>query len=87
MWRFNSLLLSDENFLNFMSDQISLFLDINMTPDVSMATFWEALKAYLRCLVVSFMAKEKDLKSKQGELEEQIADLDKKNVQTPHADL
>jgi len=31
-WRFNSLLLADENFIKFLSDQISFFLDINVIP-------------------------------------------------------
>lgn len=84
LWRFNSLLLSDENFLNFMADQISLFLDTNITPDVSITTVWEALKAYLRGQVISFMAKKrKDSLAKQGELERQIADLDNRNAQAP----
>ena len=53
-----------------------------MTPDVSMATVWEALN------VISFMAtKKRDSKSKQVEMEEQIADLDKKSAQTPSPDL
>lgn len=88
LWRFNSLLLSDEEFLTFISDQISLFLDINMTSDVSISTVWETLKAYLRGQVISFMAKKKkDSKAKQIELEGQIADLDNKNAQNPSPDL
>ena len=39
-----------------MSNQVSPPLDINMTPDVSMATVWEALKVNLRGQVILFMA-------------------------------
>lgn len=88
MWRFNSLLLSDEEFQKFMSDQISLFLDINITSDVSISIVWEALKAYLRGQVISYMAKKKkDSQLKQTDLERQIADLDNRNAQTPSLDL
>lgn len=59
LWRFNSLLLSDDTFTKFISDHISLFLEINLTPDVPISSVWEALKAYLRGQVISFMAKKK----------------------------
>lgn len=87
-WRFNSLLLSDDSFVEFMSSQISLFLEINTTPDVSISTVWEALKAYLRGQVISFVAKKKrDSISKQVDLESRIADLDSRNAQNPSQDL
>ena len=51
-WRFNSTLLSNEKFVKFMEGQISLFLDINNTPDVSALTVWDALKAYMRGQII-----------------------------------
>lgn len=58
-WRFNPLLLSDEEFVNFINSEIKLFLSINQTPGMSSLTVWESLKAYLRGQVISFCAKQK----------------------------
>lgn len=44
-WRLNSLLLSDDEFVKFLSKEIAFFLETNDTPDISRATLWEALKA------------------------------------------
>lgn len=58
-WRLNPLLLSDEEFVNFINSEIELFLRINQTPGMSALTVWESLKAYLRGQVISFCAKQK----------------------------
>lgn len=88
LWRFNSLLLSDDKFIKFISDQISLFLEINMTPDVAIASVWEALKAYLRGQIISYAANKKcDFIRKQNDLEKQISDLDNRNSQNPSPNL
>ena len=55
-WRLNSTLLVTDDFVDFISDQISYFLSINKTPEVSNATDWEALKAFLRGQIISFAA-------------------------------
>lgn len=88
MWRFNSLLLSDENFIEFISDQIAHFLEFNLTPDVSISSVWEALKASLRGQVISFTAnKKRTSTSKLKDLEKQIADLDNRNSRNPSPKL
>lgn len=87
-WRLNSLLLSDENFVKFISEQISLFLEINMTPDVSVSTVWETLKAYVRGQIISFTAyKKKKSEAKQLEISKRIAELDKTYAHNPSPDL
>lgn len=69
-------LLLSENVIQFLSEQISLLLDINVTPDVSISTVWEALKAYLQGQVISFVAKKwRHTKVKQLDLESQIGDI------------
>uniref|UniRef100_A0A3B3CPH8 Reverse transcriptase domain-containing protein n=1 Tax=Oryzias melastigma TaxID=30732 RepID=A0A3B3CPH8_ORYME len=83
-WRFNSLLLSDVNFVKYISDQISLFLEINLTPDVPIRTVWEALKAYLRGQIIYFTAKKKrESISRQKTLGKQIANVDRRHSQNP----
>lgn len=59
-----------------MSDQISLFLDLSVTPGVSISTVWEAVKANLQGQITSYAAKKKGKKrlGEQLDLESQIAD-------------
>lgn len=76
-WRFNSLLLADEEFKNFIRSQIELFVSINQTPEVSHSTVWESLKAYLRGQIISFCAKQKRAETEHlNELADQIVKLD-----------
>lgn len=87
-WRFNSALLSDENFINFISEQIDIFLSINKTPDVSASTIWETLKAYIRGQVISYLSHERKIKKdKIDKLTKQIALLDTKYATNPTSDL
>ena len=52
-WRFNPLLLSEDEFTKFISSEIKIFLDINQTTGMSPSTVWESLKAYLRGQIIS----------------------------------
>lgn len=45
-WRFNTLLLSDENFVCFLRVEIKFFLEVNQTPGLPFSTVWKSLKAY-----------------------------------------
>lgn len=56
-WRLKTRLLSTENFVNFISQQIDYFLSLDKTPDVSMSVIWEVLKAYLRGEIISISMK------------------------------
>ncbi len=47
-WRLNTLLLSDETFVNSISSKIKIFLEHNQTPEMPFSVIWEAMKAYLR---------------------------------------
>ena len=55
-WRFNPLLLSEDEFIEFISSEIQMFLDINQTPGMSPSTVWESLKATLRGQIISYCA-------------------------------
>lgn len=50
--RLNTHLLSDENFLECISNQIHIFLSINKTPDISLSVLWETLKAHIRGQII-----------------------------------
>lgn len=58
-WRLNPLLLSEEEFNNFILTEIKTFLDINQTPGMPASIVWESLKAYLRGQVISYCANKK----------------------------
>lgn len=53
-WRFNTLLLSDEAFVKFMSTKIKIFLEHNQTTGMPFSVIWEAMKAYLRGEIISY---------------------------------
>ena len=53
-WRLNPLLLADEEFVNHIASQINFFIEINITPEVSHSTIWEALKAFLRGQIIEY---------------------------------
>lgn len=84
IWRFNPLLLGEKDFQEYLKTQISLYFDVNDNSDTTPGTLWEAFKAYLRGVVISFeSAKRKRNRAKLLELDKQIKDLDKENAQTP----
>ena len=58
-WRFNTLLLSDDEFVKFISKEINEYLIRNKTPGISFGLIWESLKAYLRGQIISYSAKVK----------------------------
>lgn len=87
-WRFNSLLLSDEDFVSFLSNQITMFLDINITPDISIITVWESLKAFMRGQIIAYAVNKKRVsRAAQDKLDRQIKQIDSRNAQSPSLDL
>lgn len=44
IWRLNPLLLSDDIFVELISNQIQFFLETNTSPEISQDTLWETLK-------------------------------------------
>lgn len=82
MWRFNSSLLSEPNFILFYLE-FSIFYAINNTPDVSPSTVWETNKAYARSLIISHMkSKRRKALDHQRELEMQLSKAIKAYVET-----
>ena len=54
IWRLNSRLLSNEEFVAFINSQIDFFTETNKHPDTSHCTFWETMKAYLWDQIIIF---------------------------------
>lgn len=87
-WRFNTGLLSDDNFNNFISDQIDLFLSFNKMPDTSASILWETLKAYIRGQVISYLSRERRKRRERiVDLTKQIAQLDATYAIAPTSDM
>lgn len=87
-WRFNNRLLSNEGFVELISNQIDFFLSVNKTPDVSASVLWETLKAYIRGEIISYSGYERKVKrEKLAELTKRIAQLDTIYATTPSPDL
>lgn len=52
-WQLDTLLLADEDFVKFITEEIDFFLQVNRTDGISASTLWESLKAYLRGQIIS----------------------------------
>lgn len=87
-WRLNPSLLSDEDFVNFLSAQIDFFLETNRSTDMSHSNLWEAMKAYLRGQIISYNVRMNRRRSARlNELISLIKNVDNKNSEAPSADL
>lgn len=53
-WHLNNLWLSDACFVQFISSEISAFMEYNKTPGMSSSTIWESMKAHLRGQIISY---------------------------------
>lgn len=81
-WRFNSTLLSNNDFVKFLEEQITFFFDTNVSSETSSLTIWDALKAYLRGQIISFSANMKKRAQKERlELSDQIKEVDRRYAQ------
>lgn len=87
-WRFNTLLLSDETFVKFVSIQINIFLEFNQTPGMSSSVVWESMKAYLRGQIISYSAQLRKAQNERLErLTTDILNIDMLIASTPTPDL
>lgn len=87
-WRLNTHLLSNEDFVNFVSNQIDFFLSTNKTPNISASILWETLKAYIRGEIISYAAYERKLKNDRlSLLTRSIAQLDHVYAVSPSPDI
>lgn len=87
-WRLNPLLLSDNTFLEYISKQIDIFLETNITPDVTYCTIWESFKAFLRGHIISYCSQDKRQRQKRlTDLRGLIAQLDNQHSRNPSPGL
>lgn len=56
LWRFNSLLLSDREFIEHINSHNDLFVSTNVTPEVSTEIIWEFCKAFFWGDIKSYSA-------------------------------
>lgn len=55
-WRFNSALLAEDGYKQFVQSQIALFFELNDLPDTSRGILWEASKACIRGHLISYIS-------------------------------
>lgn len=58
-WKINASLFHDDNFIKFLETQTDLYLEINDCNDSDPRLVWEAYKAYMRGMIISYSSKKK----------------------------
>uniref|UniRef100_A0A3Q4M4S1 Dedicator of cytokinesis 9 n=1 Tax=Neolamprologus brichardi TaxID=32507 RepID=A0A3Q4M4S1_NEOBR len=87
-WRFNSLLLADKDFCEFISSSIEEFLSFNQDDSVSYFLLWETLKCYLRGQIISYSVRaNKKINARLKELVAAISNLDQSYTLNPSSEL
>ncbi len=87
-WRFNSLLLSDLAFCEYISNSIDDFLLTNQTDSISYSLLWETLKAFLRGQIISYSAYvNKERRNRIKKLSDSIQALDDQYAHRPTPEL
>ena len=75
-WRLNPALLSNNNFVEYITTEWQQFIAENDTPGISPSILWESGKAYLRGAIISFTsAQKREALKKQVDLEKTIHNL------------
>lgn len=76
-WKFNTLFLSDEEFVQFISKEIDEYLLHNNAPGISSGLIWESFKAYLRGKIIAYCASAKRVQHERPrKIESDILPLD-----------
>ncbi len=87
-WRFNPHLLSNQDFVEYISNHIYLFMETNQNPQTSKGCLWETLKAYLRGIIISYTASaNKESAKRLSEIETRIHAIDQEHSSTPSENL
>lgn len=87
-WRLNSHLMSNPQFIDFITKELDFFLAVNRTPDVNPSILWETAKCYLRGSIISYTSAEKKrLLKTQLELEEKVKHLEEEFKSNPTESL
>lgn len=87
-WRFDNSLLSNEQGLEEIRNQIIFYLSFNDTLDTKRSTLWETLKAYIRGQVISWKSLiSKQHKEKENNLKLKLQEIDRQHSAMPSAAL
>lgn len=87
-WRFNSVLLAEETYREFLHSQLSLFFELNDVQDISRSSLWEASKAYIRGQLISFVSNRKRNETARiTQLLKEIKEVDQRYAVDPAPDL
>lgn len=87
-WRFNTTLLSDNTFIQFIEEQIGFFFDTNTLTEISSLTVWDTLKAFLRGQIISYTANmKKTARKERQDLASQIKRIDQQCAQSGNKNL
>uniref|UniRef100_A0A673FPW0 Reverse transcriptase domain-containing protein n=1 Tax=Sinocyclocheilus rhinocerous TaxID=307959 RepID=A0A673FPW0_9TELE len=88
LWRLNTHMLLDQSFVEFVSNKIDFFISTNSSPEISASLFWEALKAFLRGEIISYISHKTKLnKKRRSEITQKITQLDNILAVTPSPDI
>lgn len=72
-WKLNCLLFHDPNFIKFLEARTDLYLEFNDNNDTDPRTVWEAYKAYMRGMIISYLSRKKrDCLQERHEIEKRI---------------
>uniref|UniRef100_A0A3B3HAI8 Reverse transcriptase domain-containing protein n=1 Tax=Oryzias latipes TaxID=8090 RepID=A0A3B3HAI8_ORYLA len=83
-WRFNTSLLRDPNFIDFLAKEWSSYLQNNDHPGISSCLLWEAGKAVMRGKIIAFSShKKRKENSKLVDLEQKIRLLEETYSNSP----
>ncbi len=86
-WCLNPGLLSDKDFIEFISSNISSFMEVNTTPGMPYSTIWESLKCYLRGLIISYSSHKNQEKKRRLEISNSIVLIDSQYASDPSPEL
>lgn len=76
-WRLDTLLLLDHNFIKLLEEQTDIYLETNDKKDTDPRIIWDAYKAYIRGIIISYASrKRKERVAKQLEMEKKIKKLE-----------
>ena len=87
-WRFNTVLLADDDFNKMITSEIEFFLDTNRSPEINTSLLWETLKAYIRGQIIAYCSKTNKIKNaKLNELSCLITEIDDQYSKSPSPSL
>lgn len=88
LWRLNTRLLADEEFVQFINTQIEFFLETNSSPEISYTLLWESFKTFIRGQIISYSTSrfKRNLK-RLSDISDRPKSIDQCHSVSPSADL